>query len=248
MVARLYVDGAQVATDTTPGTASGQNAPVMFGEEYGTGRRMRGLLDEMRLSSVARSSNWVWATYQGIASNSLFTSYAAVTTNTPPALSAIPDQVIVAGMTLLVTNTATDSDLPAQMLNYGLLAAPAGASINTHSGLLSWRPSVAQANTTNLLTVSVADGGLPSLSATQSFQVVVNPLNRPSLTSVGMTNGQFRLTITGDTGPDYALQASTNLTTWTTLFTSNSPALPIQWLDADAASVPFRFYRVLLGP
>jgi hypothetical protein len=220
----------------------------MFGEEYGTGRRMRGLLDEMRLSNVARSSNWVWATHQSIASNRLFTSYAAATTNTPPVLSAIPDQVIGAGFILLVTNMATDTGLPAQSLNYALLAGPADASINTNSVLISWRPSVAQANTTNLFLVSAVDDGLPSLSATQSFRVAVLLLNRPSLSSAGMTNGQFRLTITGDAGPDYTLQASTNLTTWTTLFTSNSPALPIHWLDEDAASIPSRFYRIVLGP
>ena len=54
--------------------------------------------------------------------------------------------------------------------------------------------------------------------------------------------------ITGDYGPDYAIEASTNLLDWATLFTTNSPALPFDWLDADTNSFPQRFYRVRLGP
>jgi hypothetical protein len=247
-VARLYVDGVQVATDTTPGTASVQNAPVMFGEEYGTGRRMRGLLDEMRLSNVARSSNWVWATYQTIASNSLFTSYGTATTNTPPILAPVANQQVGVGMTLLVTNTATDMDLPAQQLSYSLLTGPAGASINVNSGLINWRPAVSQANSTNLCIVTVVDDGLPSLSSTQNFLVKVNPLNRPAVGSAELSDGLFRLMISGNVGPDYTLQASTNLTSWTSLFTSNSPAVPFYWVDEETGNYRVRFYRVLLGP
>jgi hypothetical protein len=246
--ARLYIDGVQVAVDATPGTNSTQTAPVFFGNEYGTSRYFKGLLDEMRISNVKRSPNWVWAVYQNIASNNAFNSYAAVITNTPPALAAISNRVIGAGVTLLVTNVAADSDLPAQTLAYSLLAAPAGTSLNTNSGLLSWRPVVAQAASNYLFTVSVADSGQPSLASTQSFSVSVNPLNRPVLSGPEFTNGQFGITITGDFGPDYTLQASTNLTSWATLFTSISPALPFNWTDSSSTNFSRRFYRVLLGP
>gem|GEM_PF-2101006 len=83
--ARLYVDGVQAAVDATPGTVSTPTAAVFFGNEDGTTRFHKGPLDEMRLSNVARSSNWVWAVYQNIASNSAFASFSSVT---GPILSA----------------------------------------------------------------------------------------------------------------------------------------------------------------
>jgi hypothetical protein len=54
--------------------------------------------------------------------------------------------------------------------------------------------------------------------------------------------------VSGDFGPDYIVQASTNLTAWATIFTTNSPVLPFEWTDSVATNYPARFYRVLLGP
>jgi hypothetical protein len=191
----------------------------------------------------------VWASYQVVASNAAFASVAAVTTNTPPVLAAISNRTVGAGVTLLVTNVATDADVPAQALAFSLLVAPGGAAINTNSGVISWRPSVALAGVTNNpFTVRVADNGVGNLAATQSFNVTVNPLNKPQVTNVQMSNGVFVARISGDFGPDYTVQASTNLTTWTMIFATNSPGLPFNWVDAAATNVPARFYRVQLGP
>jgi hypothetical protein len=63
-----------------------------------------------------------------------------------------------------------------------------------------------------------------------------------------MTNGQFYFQINGDFGPDYSIQASTNLMNWATIFTTNSPALPFNWIDTQSGQWPAQFYRVLLGP
>jgi hypothetical protein len=38
-----------------------------------------GMLDEMRISSVARSTNWVWAEYQNMAANTVFAFYGTMT-------------------------------------------------------------------------------------------------------------------------------------------------------------------------
>jgi hypothetical protein len=246
--ARLYLDGAQVAADTSPGLASMQSEPVQFGEELGAGRRMVGLLDEMRISNVARSSNWVWATHRVVASNATFASVAAVATNNPPVLAAISNHTLIAGATLFVTNSATDADLPAQTLTFGLVASPAGATINTNNGLISWRPLIAQSGTNYPFSVRVMDNGPGNLAATQSFTVTVTSPARPTVSGMLSTGGGFQFTVSGDSGPDYTVQASTNLAAWTTLFTTNSPALPFTWTDAAATNYPARFYRVLLGP
>lgn len=90
IVARLYVDGAEAAAQSISGAASTQSSSVYFGAEAGTSRFHKGLLDELRCSNVRRSSNWVWAVYQNIASNSTFTTYGnvAATPAATPTFSA----------------------------------------------------------------------------------------------------------------------------------------------------------------
>jgi hypothetical protein len=94
----------------------------------------------------------------------------------PPVLTTPPNQTINELTTLLVTNTATDSSIPPLTLSYSLLTGPTNASISTN-GIIAWTPSQAQAPSTNLLTTVVSDNGTPSLSATNTFSVVVNVLN-----------------------------------------------------------------------
>ena len=94
--------------------------------------------------------------------------------NLPPTLNPVPNQTTDASIVLSITNTASDPDLPWQTLTFSLLTPPPGAIIN--SGVITWRPTVAQANTTNQFQVKVADNGTPSLSATQSFLVTIKPL------------------------------------------------------------------------
>lgn len=154
-VARLYVDGIEVASDATPGSADTQSAAVYFGAEYGTTRFMKGPLDEFRFSNVPRSSNWVWAVHQNIASNTTFNTY-------------------------------------------GNVAAMVAAT--------------------------------------------------PAFNSVAMTGGAMNFQVGGDPYFSYTIQGSTNLTTWTDLFTTNPAALPFNWTDAGSTNFPARFYRVLLGP
>ena len=167
--------------------------------------------------------------------------------NTPPTLAPIANQTVNVGQTVAFTASATDTDQPPQTLGFALLAGPPNATLNTNSGAFSFRPLVTQANSTNNFILKVSDNGTPSLSATQSFSVVVNPLSSPAVSNVSAAGGYFSFSVSGQSGPDYALEASTNLTEWSTVFVTNSPALPFVWTDTNSA-VPRRFYRVKLGP
>ena len=171
-----------------------------------------------------------------------------VSANQPPVLAPIPNQSILAGRTLLVTNSAADPDIPQQTLTFSLLTAPANATINTNSGLFSWRPTMAQSPSTQTVAVVVSDNGTPGLSATQSFMATVIRPSAPVLNAGPVANGNFGFWINGDSGPDYTIQASTNLISWAPLFTSNSPVLPYYWADTNTAAYPVRFYRTVLGP
>ncbi len=194
----------------------------------------------------ASGGQWWRVSYTGGNGNDV--ALTALPPNTAPVLAAVSNCTIGAGQTLWLTNTATDADLPAQTLTFGLLQGPTGASINASSGVLSWRPAVAQADSTNLFRVQVADDGTPILSATQQFIVVVGPLAPSTAEQPAVTNGHFQLTITGDPGPDYSVQASSNLVDWSTLFTTSSPALPFSWADTNGVHAPRRFYRAEMGP
>jgi dextranase len=171
-----------------------------------------------------------------------------VSVNQAPVLAAIPNQTILAGRTLVVTNSASDADIPPQTLTYSLFSAPAGASIITNNGVFTWRPAIAQSPSTQTVAVVVSDNGVPNMSATQSFAVTVTQPIRPSLNFASITNDQFMFLINGDTGPDYTIQFSTNLVSWAIIVTASSPALPYFWVDPNSAISGFRFYRALLGP
>ncbi len=167
--------------------------------------------------------------------------------NTPPTLAPIVNQTVNVGQTVAFTASATDTDQPPQTLTFALLAGVTNATLNTNSGAFSFRPLVTQADSTNSFTLTVSDNGTPSMSATQSFSVVVNPLTAPGISSISAAGGHFSFSISGQSGPDYAVETSTNLTQWSTVFVTNSPALPFVWTDTNSAE-PQRFYRIKLGP
>ncbi len=172
----------------------------------------------------------------------------APVTNHPPVLVPIANQTILAGRTLLLTNSASDPDVPPQSLTYTLLSPPSGASIGVTNGLFTWRPTMAQSPSTQTVAVAVSDNGAPPLAATQSFVIAVLQPTAPTLNAASFTNGQFGLWMNGDTGPDYIIQTSSNLGSWISVFTNAPPSLPFLWLDPNAPLVPSRFYRLRLGP
>lgn len=171
--------------------------------------------------------------------------------NTPPSLGAVPDQTINPGVSVLVTNIATDSDLPPQTLTFGPANTfPSYATVNATNGIFMWRPLVSQANTTNVIQVQVVDSGQPNLSATNSFKVIVNSISPPILRSVTVTGGQVNLVANGPAGPgpDYTLLSSTNLMDWRPVLTITSPVPPVALADTNYPNGTARFYRVQLGP
>lgn len=169
-----------------------------------------------------------------------------VTVNQSPVLAGIVDQSILAGRTLAITNPATDADIPAQTLSYSILNAPTGASVDTN-GIFTWRPAIAQSPATQSLSIVASDNGVPSMSVTQKFNVTVNRPASPIIYNPSFSNGQIGLWISGDVGPDYLLQSSSNLLSWSTIATSTPASLPFIWTTTNASS-PSQFYRIILGP
>ena len=180
---------------------------------------------------------------------SVVTFVGQASLNTPPTLAPVANCTDNVGVTLVITNVASDSDVPAQTLTFSPANTfPANATLGSVSGIFSWRPLVSQANTTNLISVQVTDNGTPNLSATNSFTVVVNAVTNPVVNSLTTSGGQINLTVNGPQGPDYTLQTTTNLATgWQTLFTTNSPTIPFTLIDTNSTDAS-RFYRLQIGP
>jgi autotransporter-associated beta strand protein len=170
-----------------------------------------------------------------------------VVSNTAPTLAAIPSTTNNVGVTVSVTPSATDPDVPAQTLTFSLLSGPF-TTFNTNSGAYTWRPEVTDSGTLNTIQIAVTDNGSPNLSATQSFVVAVNPLTQPTVSAPAYAVGQFTLSVDGQTGPDYEVLGSTNLTDWVSLVTNTSPTMPFLFTDPNASTYPTRFYRIVVGP
>jgi pectate lyase len=243
-----YLTG-QSATFTV---AAGGSAPLSYQWYYNTNAAIPNATNASLTLANLQTTNA--GTYSAIVTNlagSATSSYAPLTVtaaNTAPTLTPVPDTNIIAGVTLNITNVATDPDLPPQTLTFSLLSAPGSANLDATSGVFSWRPLISQAGTTNLITEKVADNGTPILSATQSFQVIVSAPAKPQMPAVAFSNGLFGLTINGDKGPDYIVLASTNLMDWAGVFTNPSPELPFNWSDPGTSNFNERFYRIELGP
>jgi hypothetical protein len=131
--------------------------------------------------------------------------------NSAPVLPSQADRTINGGDALLVTNTASDSDLPANALGYALSLAPAGAVIDT-SGIISWTAPSGPVATTNVFETLVTDTNpwainQQQLSATNRFAVIVRAVIEPfSITSITATNGVATITWEAVAGQTYRLQ------------------------------------------
>ncbi len=74
---RIYRDGVAVPTGGTSNNLY-QSTGLAIGATYGGGTSYQGSLDELRASpGVARSADWIYATYLNMASNDVFQTYNA---------------------------------------------------------------------------------------------------------------------------------------------------------------------------
>jgi hypothetical protein len=170
---------------------------------------------------------------------------AILSVNNVPVLASVADQSVHPGATLLITNVASDLDLPAQQLTFSLdPGAPAGASTDPTTGVFRWSPSAAQADTTNQITLRVLDSGVPPLTQAIDFRVTVTPPLR--ITSTATTNGEVQIRWQGIPSHTYRLECKETLSVgdWVPL----APDVVCSGnagLFAEPASANRRYYRLL---
>ncbi len=233
----IYVDGTLEASGFGPvGTKNAPPALRIGGIQAGySGDFLNGIIDDVQLF------NRVYAAME-----------IPLLMNHPPAITSLQTNfTILAGSTLTITNTASDPDQPAQTLAWSLSAPPAGATINPNNGIFSWRPGMAQSPSTNLIVVQVSDNGTPMMAATQTWLVTVIQPVPPSLSVPALLDGNFSMTVSGDSGPDYVVENTTNLggpANWQPVFTNLAAVTPFQFTAAGTVGSPPKFYRVRLQP
>lgn len=127
--------------------------------------------------------------------------------------------------------TATDPDLPGDQLLFSLTNAPAGMQINSTTGLIQWTPAGNLANTSQNVTVRVADVG--GLQATQSFSIQVGTAGSdlPTVTLISPINGA---NLTADT-PIIGTVTDPNLRLWRVEYQRTGDT---EWLPLTSGTTP----------
>jgi len=170
----------------------------------------------------------------------------SLATNTAPVFGAVANVFALKGRLLTLNFTATDSDIPVQILTFTLTNSPAGAIITTN-GAFGWVPSGPPGTITNSITVVVTDNGNPPRSTAQAFQVIAADLNA-NLPVISMSG--ISLSWNAITGLTYRVQFKNNLTdtSWTDL-PGDIPATNVVAVKLDPASTNVtRFYRIIALP
>jgi hypothetical protein len=81
----MYVNGSAVTNHTVDPSLVAYSSPLNIGNFDGYDNKFQtGGLDELRISPYTHSSNWVWACYQTMASNTVFNSYGKMEAIIPP--------------------------------------------------------------------------------------------------------------------------------------------------------------------
>jgi hypothetical protein len=153
--------------------------------------------------------------------------------------------------TLVVTNTATDNDIPTLSLTYQLMNPPVGASIDAN-GIITWTPTESEAPSTNIFETIVTDEpNGPALTATNAFVVIVLPaILPPVFESITVTNGNVTLIWSTVNGRNYRVQYSDDFTAtnWMDIVPGVTASGPTATLTSPVGEASQRFYRVFLLP
>ncbi len=104
---RLYLDGA-FQSQQADGLSAGSSDIVKLGTFTGGGQFFDGIIDEMRVSKISRSADWIRASWLNQGSNDVFNSYGTVQ-NTGDA--NLPDIRTLAATNILITTAYMNGEL-----------------------------------------------------------------------------------------------------------------------------------------
>lgn len=99
--------------------------------------------------------------------------------NVAPKFDVIGNKIVDEEKLLSFTIKAADTDLPANILRYSMTSAPAGANLDSSTGIFTWTPTEAQGQGVYTITFRVTDNGVPAMSDQETITVTVSEVNKP---------------------------------------------------------------------
>lgn len=148
--------------------------------------------------------------------------------------------VCVAENVSLAWNPSTDSDVAGYRIYYGTASGHYSGVVTVGNTNAATITGFTAGITYYFAATSYDSAGVESdLSNEASYTV---PFTQLALTSAISSATQFRFTVSGAAGQLYAVQASTNLTDWTTVQIN---AAPFTFADTNTAAFPRRFFRAV---
>jgi beta-galactosidase len=172
---------------------------------------------------------------------------ASFFTNVPPVINWIVptnNSTFIQSPTITLTASANDADgLVTNVAFFNgpiLLGNLATGAANQFS--LVWSNVVPASY--NLTAVATDNSGATNKSPAM-IGIVVKPLTVQVLGP--QAGGQFSLSFQGQNGQNYVVETSTNLTSWTSVWTNMPTNGVLQFMDTNATGQD-RFYRVKAGP
>lgn len=214
----LYVNGS--VTDQATYNYSGaftSDESLEFGDLVNTNRNyfLRGDLDEVAIFNKALSSSEINELMnKGLSGDGICTGAA-----TAPTITSSPVTTVKVNESYSYDVNATGS----ATITYSLSTFPAGMTINSSTGVISWTPSAGGSYNVTV----VADNGVDP-DATQSFSVTVSG-DSPVITSAALTSGNVGEAYSYDVNATGSGTITYSLTTFPAGMTINSSTGLISW-------------------
>ncbi|MCX6927330.1 MAG: immunoglobulin domain-containing protein [Verrucomicrobia bacterium] len=133
---------------------------------------------------------------------------------------------------------------------YQLTFTPAfTCQVEASTNFIDWQPVFSTNNiSTSTLLLQFTDTNAANLPM-RFYRLAQTFAGPPILTGLLATNRSVSLDCVAAAALNCQIEASTNLTSWVTIFTSNlPPATPFQFSYGDATNLPVRFYRLSQAP
>jgi hypothetical protein len=121
---------------------------------------------------------------------------------------------------------------------------PANANPATYPVAIALMPGIAPPGTNPETRALGTSEALANTATEGSITVLSGVAMPPVIASIARTNNGSVLTIQGEPGVGYRIEASTNLANWTPIFSTNTMSNSFEFADI-AANQPLRFYRVV---
>jgi hypothetical protein len=237
----LYLQGAAAGTGALAAYPPQNGSIFNIGVSSAGISYFNGLVDEVRISNLARSAGWLATEYNNQSNPTGFASLSSEW-NDPAVITPPASRAVNAGQSVTFSVTASGTPAPSYQWQFN------GANI---AGATNAACTITPASSANNGLYSVIISNLAGAVTTTGVRLTVNPFQ---ITSLEIQTNDVLITWTTTGGTTNVVQVTPNLAI---AFTNLSPnnilpgaaAIVTNYLDlGGATNWPARFYRIKLAP